>query len=253
MDFFDDIPIKKEPSQIYGVMTATILENYNKDYLGMVKISYAFGEKGKNTSGWVPFVMPYVGAEAGTYFMPEVGTEVLVSFIMGNVDKPVVVGSLWSDKVKRPTELDYEKNTVKMIKTKAGHQIVFNEETDKESITITSKKGINILLSDEKEQLTMTDTNKKNEVTVDFKGGALTLNAETKINLQVGGTNVITVEKSALTLESTGITVKASSKLDMQGQATSLSGSTLELKSDASFKANSSGILEIKGTMVKLN
>lgn len=253
MDFFDDLPMKKEPAQVFGVMTATVLDNYNKDYLGMVKISYAFGEKGKNTSGWVPFVMPYVGAESGTYFMPEVGTEVLVSFIMGNVDKPVVVGSLWSDKVKRPTGLDYEKNTVKMIKTKGGHEILFNEETDKGNITITSAKGISILMSDEKEQLIITDTGKKNDITVDFKGGELTLNANTKINLQVGGKNVVTIEKSALTLESTGITVKASSKLDMQGQATSVSGSTLELKSDASLKANSSGILEIKGTMVKLN
>lgn len=253
MDFFDSVPMKKESMKIPGVITGTVLENYNKDYLGKIKVSYSFGEKGKNTSGWIPVSMPYVAEQSGTYFLPEVGTEVLISFIMGNMNRPIVIGSLWSESVKMPTDLGHEKNTVKMIKTKAGHQIVFGEEKDKESIQITSKSGISFQMLDKEEKLVITDKNKKNTLSFDFKNGTIALDAEKSISLKVGGTDVIKAEKSSASIESSAVKVEAKQKLEVKGQTTSVQGSTLELKSSASLKANASGILEIKGSLVKLN
>lgn len=253
MDFFDNMPKTQGTEKIYGIITGTVLENYNKDYLGKVKVSYSFGETGKNTSGWVPISMPYVSTGAGMYFMPEVGTEVIISFIMGNLNKPVVVGYLYSEKVTMPTDLDHEKNTVKMIKTKGGHQITFGEEADKEHLTITSSTGITISLLDKEEQISISDKDKKNKILLDIKGGGITLDAEKTISLKIGGSDVISLTSSKATIAADSISLSGTQKLEASGQSTSISGSSMELSADASFKASTSGVMELKGSLVKLN
>lgn len=240
-------------SQISGVLTGTVVENYNKDYPGKVKVTYAFGEDGKNKSGWVPIAMPYVSNEAGFYLFPEVGSEVVVSFVLGNPNRPIVIGSLWNTKVTMPKTVDFEKNTVKLLQTKAGHKIIFNEETDKETIEITSKKGLTIKYSDADETMKLTDASAKSAVTIDFKNGAITLNAEKKVTLSVGGTAAITVESNAVKISSGSIDIAASQSLKAEGQTTSISGSTVEMAAQGSLKVSSSGVAEIKGTMVKVN
>ncbi len=238
---------------IHGVITGTVVENYNKDYPGKIRVTYAFGESGINKSGWVPIAMPYVSNDAGIYFFPEVGSEVLLSFILGNVNRPIVIGSLWNTSVKIPTILDHEKNTVKLIQTKAGHKMIFNEEADKETIEITSKKGLTIKYSDADEKITVTDANGKTSVKVDCKNGALALDAEKKITLSIGGTVAITVESNAVTISSGTVSIKGSQSLKTEGQTTSISGSSIEIAAQGSLKASSSGIFEAKGSLIKLN
>lgn len=253
MDIFENLLSKKETQKVNGIMAGTILENYNKDFLGMVKVAYAFGEKGKNTSGWIPVCMPYTGQEFGMYFLPEVGTEVIINFIMGNIDKPVVIGSLWNKKIKMPKTAPNEKNTIKMIETKCGHKIVFKEEEKKEGIEIITKTGLKIILLDEKSQITISDKDGKNTILLDGKSGGISLDAEKKIELKVGGTPVITLDKSKAEITTNNITIKGKQGLKMEGQSLNLKGSTIEIKAQGSLKINSSGIGEIKASLLKLN
>lgn len=252
MGFYDNMP-SNGSSQIGGILVGTVIENYDKDHLGMIKVSYSFGQKGKNTSGWIPVTMPYVASAAGSYFFPEVGSDVVVGFIMGNLNKPIVLGSLWNESTVKPEGLDYEKNTIKKLRTKAGHEVVFDETDSKEAITITSKGGSNIKILDENQQIILSDKDSKNTIKMDLKSGAISLDAEKKLELKIGGTAVITVESNALELKSGGVNVTASQGLTLKGQTANLQGSTVELKADASMKVNASGILEVKGSMVKLN
>lgn len=240
-------------NKIYGVITGTVVENYNPDYLGKIKVTYSFGETGKNKSGWIPVAVPYVSQEAGMYFFPEMGTEVLISFILGNINRPVVVGSLWNNNIKTPKNVDFEKNTIKMIHTKAGHKIIFNEEPDKETIEIITKKGLQINLTDSDEKATITDNNKKTAVTVDFKNGSIDLNADKKVTLSVGGTAGVTVESNSIKLSSGSIEIKGTQSLKTEGQTTSINGSSIEISAQGSLKASSSGIFEAKGSLIKLN
>lgn len=252
MNFFDQMP-NTQSNQFNGVMTGTVIENYDKEHLGMVKVSYSFGETGKNTSGWMPVSMPYVATAGGSYFLPEVGSDVVVGFIMGNLNQPIVLGSLWNEKVTKPEGLDYEKNTIKTLKTKAGHQVLFDETDGKEAITITSKKGSLIKIEDENETLKLSDKDGKNLITLDFKNGAISLNAEKKLEFKIGGSAALTIESKAFTVDSGAVNLTASQGLALKGQTANLQGSTVELKADASMKLNASGILEVKGSMVKLN
>ena len=87
MDFFDELlKTEKEPSKAPGLVSGIVLENYDEKYPGMVKVEYSAGETGKNKSGWIPVASFYAGKEHGAYFLPEIGSEVLVAFILGNWD-----------------------------------------------------------------------------------------------------------------------------------------------------------------------
>lgn len=243
----------KNDNKIHGVITGTVVENYNKDYPGKIKVTYSFGESGKNKSGWIPVAMPYVSANSGIFFFPEVGTEVIISFVLGNLNRPIVVGSLWNTKVKMPTDVDLEKNTVKLIQTKGGHKIVFNEEQDKETIEISSVKGLKIKISDADEKLEITDSGGKSSFTANFKSGEISLDAEKKVVLSVGGTPALTIESNAFKVSSGAVEIKGSQSLKAEGQTASIGGSSLEITAQGSLKLSSSGILEAKGSMLKLN
>jgi type VI secretion system secreted protein VgrG len=55
------------------------------------------GAPGDDTAGtWVRVMTPFAGANWGTNFVPRVGQEVLVDFLEGDIDRPVVIGSLYN-------------------------------------------------------------------------------------------------------------------------------------------------------------
>ena len=56
---------------------------------------------------------------AASYFLPEVGDEVLVAFERGDLRFPYVLGSLWNGKDKPPSTNDDGKNDVRMIHSRA--------------------------------------------------------------------------------------------------------------------------------------
>ncbi|HTJ84716.1 MAG TPA: type VI secretion system tip protein TssI/VgrG [Polyangiaceae bacterium] len=67
------------------------------DAMGRVKVRFHWDPAATGTdrdSPWLRVVSPWAGQGFGTQFIPRVGMEVLVTFLGGNVDMPVVVGSL---------------------------------------------------------------------------------------------------------------------------------------------------------------
>lgn len=88
------------------------------------------------------------GGGRGAYFMPEVGDEVVVGFEMGDVNRPVVLGALWSDHDPPPAQADTSSsNNVRTIVSRAGHQITFDDSTSGK-ITIQTNGGVKIVLDD---------------------------------------------------------------------------------------------------------
>ena len=109
-------------------MVAKVENNVN-DPLGRVQVS--FPELSDSNFSRLARVVTFMAGGSlsnswGGYFLPDIGDEVFVAFEQGDINRPVVVGSVWNGKA-RPPEINKDQNAKKMIRTKTGMQLLFDE------------------------------------------------------------------------------------------------------------------------------
>lgn len=257
MGMFDELlqPSSDLSETIPGIVIGIVRENWDKEHPGMVKVEYFLGEKGKNHTGWIPVMVPYAGKEYGTYVLPEVGSEVVISFQMGNRNCPMVLGCIWSKENSVPKETAKEKNTVKRLRTKSGCEIVFSEEAGEEQIMIETPKNLKILLEDKKETIQISDKDGKNGILLDTKQGTLTLLAEKSVEIKVGGNVMASLDGKSKTVQFTSgkFAAKADQSAEIKGQTVKVDGTSINVKGSGTLKLESSGSTQVKGSMVQIN
>lgn len=263
MDIYDTL-LQKESvikAEYAGITVGIVKENWDESNKGKVKVELIYGEEGKTETTWIRVASLYTEQQAGYYLLPEIGTEVLIAFIDGNRNNPVVIGSLWNELHEIPPAYATEKNTVKGFRTKNGHEIIWDEEKDKGKIQIQTIGKLQVSLMDEAKTVKITDENAKNRVEVDFKNGAVTLDAEKEIHISIGNKEVITIDNKSIKLKADNITIEAGQNLTLKGQSTGMAGNKVSMKADASLevkagatlKMEGSAMTEVKGGMLKLN
>lgn len=132
-------------SKIPGVVTGVVKSVEDPDQQGRVQISLPY-LGGQNDSTWAPVATLMTGGGRGSWFMPEVGDEVLVAFNQEDVQHPFIIGFLWNGQDKPPAKDISTK--VRRLRTVSGHQIDFDDIDGEEKITITTKGGHKILMDD---------------------------------------------------------------------------------------------------------
>lgn len=195
---------------------------------------------GQNKLLWARLSTLYASNEAGCFFCPEPGDEVVVGFMNQNPGHPVILGGLHSDKHKPP--YTYEaKNQTKAIVTREKMRIEFNEE--KKIITISTPGKNTVELSDDAKHIRLTDPH-KNEIVMDSNG--ISLSSSKDIVLKAKG----------------GITMEATTKLSGTArQDVSLEGLNVKIqakvgaavKGNATAELSASGQTTVKGAMVMIN
>jgi uncharacterized protein involved in type VI secretion and phage assembly len=118
-----------EASRVYEPMIALVTDNKDPSKLGRVKIKIPVLSE-SDTSWWAPIVMLGAGKNRGWFFIPEVNDEVLVLFENGDMNRPLVVGALWGGKDK-PPDKNPGGNPRRVIKSRAGSKITFDDEQNK--------------------------------------------------------------------------------------------------------------------------
>ena len=181
---------------VAGVAAAPVTQNQDPNGLGRVKLRLPWREEGFETD-WARVVTPMAGNGRGTFFLPEVGDEVLVAFDRDDIRYPYVLGALWSRTDKPPEDNGAGKNDIRVIKTRKGHLLKFDDGA-KGSILIELNDGKKILVDDDGIKI----DDKSNKVTLDAKAGSVTIEA-----LQT------------LTLKAPKISVESSASLDLKGGA----------------------------------
>lgn len=193
---------------------------------------------------WARLTNFYSTAGAGAFFMPEVGDEVVVGFLNEDPRYPVILGSLYSSsKIKPFTGLDPdEKNSKKAIVTKSNIAITFDDENI--VLTLATPGKNTLILSDQDKKVTLEDQNGNSivmsESGITIKSGK-DINIEATGNLNLKGTQGVTVESSAGDVQVKGLNVKANA--DMQFSA----------EGSASASVQGGGELTLKGAMVMIN
>ncbi len=235
--FFDANQRAMQSEQLSGVWNAVVTDNKDPDKLGRVKIKFPLRE-GTLQTDWIRVATLMGGNNMGSLFLPEVNDEVLVAFLMGRLDQPVVIGSLWNGKQKPPGFND--KNDIRKIKTKSGHEITFDDSSDASTITIKSSKGHNITISDKDKSITVETMDKQQSLKLDESGKKVTLKAggASSLEMNAQGDVKLTGSKS-VTVKGAQVKVEADAAMTLQ------SNGMLELKAN--------GIIALKGSLVKIN
>lgn len=181
---------------VKGVGVAVVTNNQDDEGMGRVKVRFTW--RPHDESYWARIAVPMAGAERGTYFLPEVGDEVLVAFDRGDLRHPYVIGALWNGKDKPPATNADGTNRLRRIVTKVGHEITFNDAEDR-SILVQAVGGARLLLDDHK--IALSD-GKGDEIVIDVDGGTATVKSKTSLKLQ--SPQIEVAADSSLTLKAGG-------------------------------------------------
>lgn len=127
--------------RIFGVVVGVVTNLDDPDSLGRVKVSYPWLSDDAE-SPWARVMTPMAGGDRGMVFRPEVGDEVLVLFEHGDTRFPYVVGSVWNGTDQPPQNRGSDAdNDIRLIRSRSGHEIVFDDTSGSEKIVITDSSG----------------------------------------------------------------------------------------------------------------
>jgi uncharacterized protein involved in type VI secretion and phage assembly len=247
--------------RIFGVVVAIVRDIKDPDKLGRVKVDFPWmGEAGEAVSltgdddrahsFWARIATLFAGNARGSFFIPEVGDEVLVAFEHGDPNRPFVLGGLWNSDDTPPAAMDGSgKNHLRSITSRSGHVISMDDNTDdqKARLVITSQGGHQLTLDDEggKERVelkssaghqitlddsagTLTISDKSgNKLELDANAGSLTLEASGNTDQTVGGNLTIRVTGSATLSAPSGITLDSPNVKLGTGASLALANETL--------------------------
>jgi uncharacterized protein involved in type VI secretion and phage assembly len=141
-----------------GVEVGIVVDVNDPNGEGRIRVNFPW-MGGQNQLYWAPVATLMSGGGRGSWFMPEVGDEVLVAFEQEDVEHPFVLGFLWNGKDK-PPETSSHKRLLKSVK---GHTILLDDTDGSEKIEITTGKGLKITMDDTSNSITI---NASNSVTV---------------------------------------------------------------------------------------
>jgi uncharacterized protein involved in type VI secretion and phage assembly len=193
---------------LVGVFVATVRDNEDPEGMGRVRLEYPWRET-SNESYWARIAVPMAGNGRGTYFLPEVGDEVLVAFENGDIDHPFVLGSLWNGQDEPPADNADGNNDVRRITSRSGHELTFDDGESDGHVTIETAAGHSIELDDSggSERITIEDTG-GNEIEFDGTSGSLS----------ISGTSEVSVEAPMIEISSSGsLSIEAGGVLTLDG------------------------------------
>ncbi len=183
----------------YGVAEGLVTDVNDPQKLGRVKLKFPWFDPDMETE-WCRVRQFYAGNDYGAFFIPEVGDEVLVAFIHGDMRLPIILGGLYNGQDKPPSHRASDKDE-KMIRTKGGHQIILDDTSGSEKISIVDAKGDNSIVID---TVANSITIKSNKGKLVFEGQGIEINSG--IGIDVKAKTNIKVEATA-TMDLKGATV----------------------------------------------
>jgi len=220
-------------------------EEIYTDKFGRVQVVFRWDVENATTldrSCWIRVAQPFAGQSFGAVFLPRIGHEVLVEFLDGNPDNPVIVGSLYNSANMPPWTLPDNK-TQSGVRTKSSlqgaadafNELRFEDKKDSELIYVQAQKDLETLV---KHDRTTTITNnelrtvkegfdhhfvEKGEQLIEVKDNNRTLKVKKNHTVVVEGEESITVTKkrSVVVEDEQSHEITKDNTLKVQGKQTS--------------------------------
>ncbi|MFL0799233.1 MAG: type VI secretion system tip protein VgrG [Agarilytica sp.] len=140
-------PVMRGPQS--AIVTGPSGEEIYVDDLGRIKVQFYWDREGnsdENTTCFIRVMQQWAGAQWGASFIPRIGHEVIVDFIDGDPDRPIVTGTVYNGKNK-PAFDSKTKSGWRTRSTKSGsaancNELIFDDKKDSEQIFIHAEKNM---------------------------------------------------------------------------------------------------------------
>jgi phage baseplate assembly protein V len=139
------------------------------------------------------------GETRGTYFLPEIGDEVLVAADSGDPSHVFVIGALWNGQQSPPTTNSDGKNNERLIRSRSGHELRFNDDASAPEVDLMLADGKHVQM--DKDGIVVDDGN-QNTITIESNSGAISITASQSLNLE--GTTVSIQAKGSMEIKASG-------------------------------------------------
>ena len=168
----------------YGVFPALVTDIKDPDGQGRVKIKLPWSpdSSGSDYEAWARLATMMGGSNRGTWFIPDVDDEVLVSFEGGNPRRPYVIGGLWNGSDSPPQSMDGSgQNNIKLIRSRNGVKITLDDQNGQEKFIVETPGGQKITLKDGPGSVEIVDSN-GNSIKLETSGVTITASAKMTLN-----------------------------------------------------------------------
>lgn len=148
---------------VKGLQTAVVVgpkgEEIHTDEHGRVKVQFHWDREGKNdqkSSCWLRVSQAWGGGDWGAQFIPRIGDEVLVDFLEGNPDRPIVTGCVYNGNNRPINNLDRSITQsgfrTRTHKGEGFNELRFDDANGAQEVYLQGEKDWNILIKNDKGQ-----------------------------------------------------------------------------------------------------
>jgi uncharacterized protein involved in type VI secretion and phage assembly len=173
---------------------------------------------------WCRLATLDAGENRGSFFLPEIGDEVLVGFINEDPNNAVIVGMLNSSAKPAPLKAE-DANNIKGFVTRSEMKFLFDDE--KKSVTIETPAGKKVIIDEDAGEITLQDEN----------------------------SNTLKMNKDGISIESgKDLIMKATGDVTIEGMNIEITGQAeVKASGNAGTEVSSSATTTIKGSIVQIN
>ena len=288
-------PLRTTPRPwVQGPQTAIVVgpsgEEIWTDEHGRVKVQFhwdRYGEANENSSCWMRVSQVHAGKGFGGIDVPRIGEEVIVSFLEGDPDRPIITGRVYNGDNKPPNGLPAAAmiSGMKTNSTPGGggdNSIMLDDTKGQEAITVHAQKDMNSTIENDRTttlvgghdtlsvqagtqtvtikgdtSLTVEAGNRTVDVTGSYQldtTDEVNIQAPTRITLTCGGSSV-TIEPDKITLSAGGgssLTLDGNALMSSPGEATVEAPTSTVTGSGSAAKVDAAGVA-LSGPKISLN
>lgn len=137
---------------VRGAQTAIVTGPEDKivhtDNYGRVKVQFHWDQDGvhnDDSSCWIRVSQDWAGSKYGSMYLPHIGQEVIIDFLEGNPDRPIITGRVYNGEQMPPVELPEKEFVSVVARDFYGNEIIVDGTADDEHILIRSPNNESVL------------------------------------------------------------------------------------------------------------
>jgi type VI secretion system secreted protein VgrG len=283
------LPVIARPV-VYGPQTAMVVgkagEEIWTDKYGRIKVQFHWDRVGKedeNSSCWVRVAQGWAGKGWGAMTVPRIGMEVIVSFLEGDPDRPLVTGCVYNSDAMPPYALPAEqtKSTFKTNSSKGGegfNELRFEDKKGSEEVFMHAERDFNRVVKNNDTLKVGFETADKGDQAIDIKNDQTvtigndqsvtithdqletvdnnqTVKVKVDQKLDVGGDQAVAIDGKQAVKVGTTIVIEAgtsielkvgSSSIKIEAAKITIKSVEIEIASDANMKIKAGAMMEAK-------